>query len=180
MENGQYNGDNYSNIPHEQLEPQEILNTGRFVILCVMTLGLYELWWIYKTWVFFKKKDNLDILPALRAIFSIFFLYSLMERIQEYAKQKGYTKYYTSGGLTAGFIILNILSNLPNPYLLISLFSFAFLIPPFEAFNYARLHSNEYETVELTAFNTRQTILLIAGTVFWIILTADAYGLLQG
>lgn len=179
MENGHSNRGDYSNERQQDIEPQEILNTGRFIILSVMTLGLYELWWIYKAWRFFQRRNNLDIIPVLRALFSIFFLYALMERIQEFAKEKGYGKEYPSGALTAGFIIVNILSNLPNPYLFISLFSFVFLIPPFEALNYAKQHSIEFVTVEQTSFNQRQIVLLVMGTIFWILITADAYGLLK-
>ena len=44
----------------------ELLSAQKFILLCVFSLGLYELWWIYKSWSFFRDKDNLDIMPVLK------------------------------------------------------------------------------------------------------------------
>jgi hypothetical protein len=66
----------------EQLEPEFIKRHGKiqkpivFFFLCFFTLGLYSLWWQYRTWRFFKEKDNLDVYPVARSFFFNFF-YSL-------------------------------------------------------------------------------------------------------
>ncbi len=57
-----------------------IISLKRFIFLSIISLGLYELWWIFKAWRFFAIKDHLNIMPAARAIFSIFFLYSLFKK----------------------------------------------------------------------------------------------------
>jgi len=51
----------------------ELINVPKFILLHVLSGGLYGLWWIYKSWKFFKVKEASDIWPIPRAIFSFFF-----------------------------------------------------------------------------------------------------------
>ncbi|CAN0532829.1 unnamed protein product, partial [Scytosiphon promiscuus] len=120
-------------------------------------------WWQYKLWKFFKEKDNLDVIPVARALFSIFFIYSLFEKIKDFSNANGNDADYSSGGLVTGFIILNVLSRLPDPFWLVSLGSFLFLIPPFNAFSYIIKNSDTYHGIERSGLSTRQIILLIVG-----------------
>ena len=41
----------------------EVLSVKNFIVLKIMSLGGYSFWWVYKCWVFFRCKDNLDITP---------------------------------------------------------------------------------------------------------------------
>jgi hypothetical protein len=163
--NGISNNDNI--ILRDDVEEQNIISLNKFIFLSIASFGLYEIWWAYKSWRFFQQKDKLDIMPAARAIFSLFFLYSLFVNIFSFAKKKGYDQNYSSGSLFAGFIILNLLSKLPDPFWLIAVFSFVFLIPPFQALNFAKQNSKEFIVNEQESFSARQIILLSLGTVFW-------------
>ncbi len=146
-----------------------VISLNKFIVFCVITFGLYELWWIYKSWKFFKEKENLDIMPAARAIFAIFFVYYLFEKILDFARANGYQKEYSSGGLTVLFLILNLASRLPDPFGLISLLVFLIFIQPFEAFNYAIRHSEDYRAEETNGLSTRQIVMVIIGILFWIL-----------
>jgi len=148
-------------------EEREILSLNNFIILFFLTTGIYGIWWMYKSWRFFKEKDNLDIMPAMRAIFAIFFLYGLFERIQFFAHSKGYAKSYSSSGLFVGFILLNFLAQLPDPMWVISLLAFVCLIPPFNALNFAMMQSEEFRVIERENFNQRQIVLVILGVMLW-------------
>ena len=106
-------------------------------------------------------------MPAVRAIFSIFFLASLFNKINNYAVAKGYQYRYSSGALVLGFFIVNLLANLPDPFWLIAIFSFAFLIPPFKALNFAKQNSDDLVVKEQTSFSGRQIALMTIGTIFW-------------
>ncbi|MFY0598938.1 MAG: hypothetical protein JXR03_04655 [Cyclobacteriaceae bacterium] len=150
-------------------EEVELISINKFAILCVVSFGLYEIWWIYKSWRFFKDKDNLDIMPAWRALFSVFFLYQLFERILDFAKKNGYSKDYASAGLLIAFIILNVTSKLPDPYWLISFLAFLCIIPALKAFNSAIRNSSKYKAIERVGFNTSQTVLLIVGGIVLIL-----------
>ncbi len=145
------------------------ISTSKFIILSVLTFGLYEVWWIYKSWRFFSEKEDLEINSATRTIFSIIFLIPLFRKIKRYTMYIGITKYYSSILLFIGYLITALLANLPDYYWLISLFSFIFLISPFEALNQSIKKDPEYELEILKKFNRKQLVLVIVGSMWWII-----------
>lgn len=153
----------------------EIVDGTKVLILSLVSFGLYGIWWIYKSWRFFKEKDGLDIMPAARAIFSIFFLYSLFENIQHYAKSNGYQKSYSSGGLFAGQIIFSLASRLPEPYWLISIVSSFFLLAPANALNFAIANSEQYKATIVSGFNGRQIAVLVIGGILWMLVLAGLF-----
>lgn len=157
----------------DDIEPQQLINLNKFIILCVLSFGLYELWWIYKAWRFFRQKEELDIMPACRALFSIFFLYALFHKIVEYASAKGYKERFSPIACFLGFFAINFLAYLPEPLGLLSVFSFAFLIPSFQALNFAKQNSTEFIVSEQTSFNGRQMLLIITGIIGWVIILPE-------
>lgn len=86
------------NSQHIRTEDRTLLNLNQFILLSVLSLGLYNIWWMFKTWRFFLQKDQLDIQPAFRAIFSIFFLYGLFERIHNMHNNKAILKNFHQVG----------------------------------------------------------------------------------
>jgi hypothetical protein len=152
---------------NNNVDPQELISLNKFIFLSIISFGLYEIWWTYKAWRFYKQKDGLDIMPAARALFGIFFTASLFREVLDHAEKEGYQETYSPGGLFAGFFIFNILSRLPKPFWIISVFSFICFIPPFKALNYARKNSKDIIIKEQNSFNTKQAILIIVGIIFW-------------
>lgn len=144
----------------------ELVNTTKFTVLCLTSFGLYVAWWMYKSWRFFKEKDKLDIMPVGRSIFGILFAHSLFEKILKYSKGNGYSKSYSCGALFTGFLIFSLSSKLPQPFWLISLLSFIFVIPPVQALNYAITNSDNYTGVDTSRYNNRQVLLIVAGLLF--------------
>lgn len=175
MENNQLLDADLTPEENDERQTIELLSDTQFTVLNVASFGLYGVWWMYKSWKFFKEKDGLDIMPAARAIFAIIFTFSLFEKIQNYAQANGYTSVYSSGGLFGAFFVLNLLSRLPDPYWLISLFAFACLIPPFNALNYAIANSAHYNGVEQGGYNSRQTVVLVLGGLFWILVLVGLF-----
>ncbi len=149
-----------------------IINTisvNQYTILAIATFGLYNLWWIYKSWSFFRNKEKSDIMAAVRTLFSIIFLIPLFQKILKLAKNYEYEQNYSSIILFLGFLITNLLAYLPDPYFLIAIFSFIFMIPPFRALNFAMLHTEGFQVIEQEKFNGRQIFLLIVGGLLWIL-----------
>jgi hypothetical protein len=107
-------------------------------------------------------------IPAMRTIFGIFFLYNLFERIKSFALSDEYEATYSSGWLFTAIFILGVLSRLPAPYGLVSFLAFLFYIPPFENLNYAIQNSGEYDYEIKNAYNTRQVILIVIGSILWL------------
>ena len=155
------------NLKEHNIEAQQIISEEKFIILSIVSIGTYGIWWMYKAWRFYQQKEKLDIIPAARAIFSIFFLNSLFNKILDFAKEKGYNESYSSVSLFLGFIVANLLAVLPDPYWLISVFNFIFLIPSFKALNFAKRNSTDFEVIEQESFNGRQIALIVIGLILW-------------
>lgn len=151
----------------------ELISINKFVLLFVVTMGLYGAWWMYKSWRFFKIKDRLDIFPEVRAIFAIIFLLSLLDTIRIYAERFGYNRTFSPVLLFFGFILLNISGYLPNPYWLLSLLSFTCLLPAVDALNFAIDKDENYEAVLYPDFNQRQVVLLFAFGTLWAMTIMD-------
>lgn len=149
------------------VETQYLIGLNKTVLLCFTTFGLYQVWWVYKAWRFFNQKDNLNLLPAVRTMFSIIFLPLLFTKVLRYAKQQGYSQHYYPILLFIGFFAFSLFSYLPLPFLFLSFLSVVFLIPVFKAFDFARRHTPNLIVIEQNAFNTRQLVLLIIGAVIW-------------
>ncbi len=151
---------------------QYLISTGKFILLSIVTFGLYDLWWTYKAWCFYKEREKSDIMPEARAIFGIFFLVSLFDRILASAKDKGYNESYSSIGLFIAFLITNGLSRLPY-FWIISVLGVLFLIPPFKAFNYARAKATDCKVIYQDTFSGRQIALLVIGAILWVLIAAS-------
>lgn len=151
----------------EDIKKESLLSLNQFIILCICTLGLYELWWTYKAWKHFELKENLDINSIGRTIFLIFFQYELYQKIKRYSQEVNYQIDFQSGYLVFGLIVSNLLGKLPEPFWLISIVSFIFLIPPFKAFNFYKLNSSDIKAEIQERFNSKQIALIIVGSIFW-------------
>jgi hypothetical protein len=162
-----------TNIIPDSIEVDKIeinkLSVNKFVILSIVTLGLYELWWIFKSWRFFQDKEKSDIMPAIRTVFSIFYLIPLFNKILNLAKNNGYKHSYVSVFLFVGFLAANLLVLLPSLFFLTAIISFVFLIPPFKALNFAVNYCEGFTVIEQSAFSKRQIFLLIIGVILWIL-----------
>ncbi len=143
------------------IEPQYIISVPKFIILSIVSFGIYRTWWQYKAWRFYKQKEKSDISPVARTIFSVFYLNSLFNKIQDSAIEKGYSERYSSVGLFIGVLVAGALSKLPQPFGLITILSFIFFIPPFKALNYAKQNTSDINVIEQEGFNGRQIGLIV-------------------
>lgn len=162
-------------IAYAHVEEQRIISLNRFIFLSVISFGLYPIWWIFEAWRFFMQKDKLDIMPAARAIFAVFFIYSLFNRIQNYAEAYGYRAKFSSALMCIGYIGGSMLAQLPDPYWLISVAAFVFLIPAFQALNDAKQNTQGLKIVQIHKFSTPQWILVIFGSIFWLLILAAVF-----
>lgn len=145
----------------------ELTTPLRFILFSLLGFGLYGFWWCFKAWRFFKQKDNLKISPPWRAILFLIFMYPLFQKIKNYAKAQGHTPEYSSALLFLLIIATNLLSELPDPWWLVSFLSCLGFIPALRAFNYAVAKDGFYRGVVRQSFSTRQIILIIFGVIAW-------------
>lgn len=143
----------------------------KFTVLWLCSLGLYGIYWFYKQWQGIKERERLDIIPALRAIFQIFFCYSLFEHVNASAKVHGVDGGIAAGALAAGFILLSVLWRLPDPYWLVSTLSFVFLLPAQHLMN--RINSQVAPELPLNArFSAANIILVVFGGALYLLAVA--------
>jgi hypothetical protein len=148
----------------------DTIDSGKFLLLYFLSIGLYGIWWMYKMWRFFREKDSSDIMPAWRAIFGVFFIYSLFEKILNFAKQNTpAVSTYSSALLAATFIILNLLGRLPDPYWLIAFAAGLCFIQPIHAFNSAITTSYRYRAKE-PGMSNGQIVIVVVGVLFWLLI----------
>jgi hypothetical protein len=149
-------------------EAYPLISPTKFTILCVLSVGLYGLWWQYKTWRFFKQWQQTDEWPVARAIFSLFTFNGLLQRINEFAYANGdYTPLPNVTGLTAGYVILNLCGRLPDPFWLLSLGAIGFVVPAFRAFRNVMLDAPDYGGYNQKSFSGRQWVALSVGVLCW-------------
>jgi hypothetical protein len=169
MENVNDNLENQNSTFSNLIDEQKVISIEKFIFLSIVSFGIYEIWWVYKVWKFYKQKEKSDIFPFARTIFSIFYLPSLFEKNLVFAQEKGYQDSYSPQLLFGGFIGMNFLSRLPDPFWLISMLSFLLIIPPFKALNFALKNSTEFKVTEETSFSSRQIALIVIGLIWWVL-----------
>jgi hypothetical protein len=150
------------------------ISTNKFLTLCFFSLNLYILWWSYKTWRFFKEREELDIMPALRALFTIIFMIPLFEKIKALSYNDDAEPKYNSVLLFLGVLVFNLLGYLPKPFNLVSIFASVFFVFPFEAFQKGIEATGDYQVKEQEGFNSNQVYILGIGGLFWVMMI---YGL---
>lgn len=99
------------------------ISPWKFVALSVLTFGIYELYWCYKCWKYIRAEENLRISPFWRAFFTPLWVYSLSKRIYLGDKK------LLGISLAVTYFILSVLWKLPDPYWLLSAFTFVPLLP---------------------------------------------------
>jgi hypothetical protein len=104
-------------------------STLKLALMSICTGGLYELYWFYKNWVLIKKRTEQNIMPFWRAFFAPFWAYSCFKHIKTSADENNIEESLSIGILAFLYFVLQTLWRLPDPYWLVSFFSFTFLIP---------------------------------------------------
>lgn len=93
------------------------LPPAHLAILSVVSLGLYEFYWIWRGWTALRDETGADINPRWRtAAFLVPFanvlvLYFLMRDTKELAESRGVAADYSPGALTAVFFTLRLIGN---------------------------------------------------------------------
>lgn len=151
---------------------------SKMIILSVCTLNLYSFYWFYKHWTAQKLNANRDCLPVLRAIFQVFFVYSLFSTIKNDADIKSVKASWMAGPLAVYYILLQILQNvsdnLPTLFdsvLFDSLFWIIFgltsIIPMVIVQKTANILNDDEEGVTNKKFGIANWVFTLIGVAFW-------------
>lgn len=123
--------------PHGRAEPLPFyaLDVTKFVILSICTFGLYELYWFYRGWQRVRDQYGRDLSPFWRAFFAPLWGFSLFREIRDYASGHGRFVGWTAGLQGTLYLLWVATWRLPDPWWLISLFSFVPVIPVLHTVN---------------------------------------------
>jgi ribosomal protein S27AE len=149
--------------------------TARLIILSIVSMGLYEAYWIYKNWKYIKERENLNIQPFWRGIFCVFFCHDLFKRIYNDTQSRAVLEpSFSHSGLATGFVILVILSNLIVRIPGITASIIAAIMPSYLCFvpvqNYINsVHEKQTNGDAYYGWSGGHIVCLVFGIIFWTI-----------
>jgi hypothetical protein len=82
-----------------------VVATEKFLVLYLVTLGLYSLYWFYKNWSLYKRTSRDDIWPIPRAFFQIFFVHHLCEIVNGRIVRKGLAHRWSSSAVPTTYVL---------------------------------------------------------------------------
>jgi hypothetical protein len=102
----------------------------KLTVLSICTLGLYEAYWFYKNWKIIKAREISNISPFWRAFFTPIFCIQCFLRVSDYGRALGVVPGPPPARLLGIAWILDCLAyKLPDPYWIVTMFSFVFMLP---------------------------------------------------
>lgn len=164
----------------QKTQPQEPLflhiSPARLIILSIVSMSLYEAYWIYKNWRYIKERDGLKIQPFWRGVFGIFFCHSLLRRIHEDGEARAVeAPSFSPGGLATGWVILLIIGNIVGrapgvAASIISAFipSFLCLVPVQKYINSVTQKRNPGQPYY--GWSSGHIVCLVSGIIIWALL----------
>jgi hypothetical protein len=111
------------------------VSRSKLIVMSLCTFGIYETYWFYKNWQCIKDREVKRIRPFWRAIFSVLFCHSLFKSIQNSGTSRGLVLDISPGWLAIGYLGLSVAWRLPDPLLLVSMFTFLPLLPAQDLIN---------------------------------------------
>jgi hypothetical protein len=104
-------------------------------VLSVFSLGIYDIYWFYQHWKRERDATGTKLSPLLRAVFGVIFAYSLFRRIRDAGAHAHVLPSVSAGAMAFAYFIWVGTWRLPDPYWLLSVFSFVPLLPVQRAAN---------------------------------------------
>ncbi|HET7462739.1 MAG TPA: hypothetical protein VFJ82_15905 [Longimicrobium sp.] len=101
----------------------------KLVVMSLCTLGLYEVYWFYRNWRRVRERTGESMMPFWRSLFAPLWAYTLFEDVDDEALRRQIQSGWSSVMLAVAFFLMSATWRLPEPFSLISLFSFLPLIP---------------------------------------------------
>ncbi|WP_460149461.1 hypothetical protein [Pseudomonas sp. S3_E10] len=77
----------------------------KLVLMVLLSQGMYSFYWLYKHWACYRQATGAKVLPLVRALFSVFFFYSLVMKISQKLALDGVSYRWWPRSLALGLII---------------------------------------------------------------------------
>ena len=164
-----------------------VVSLNKFAVLFMGTAGLYMAYWFYKQWELYKLSTQGKQIPILRALFSIFFVHSLFNKLTAlYAIKSGKENKALNTSATL-FVVVSAISFVSGyvpeesefkPFLLVLNLIFTpvlcwFCYQAQWFINYISDDTNGKTNQKLTGANY---VWVVVGTFFWIMYIIGVIG----
>jgi len=161
------------------------ISPKRLALFSVLTLGIYEIYWFYKNWQAVKNTEGQKISPFWRAIFAVFFCYSLFKKVLESAKSHAYQNSYPPGWLATAYILLLVLGNGLSRvesyeigfnliWLIIAIATFIPLLPVQRAINFNNKKvKSDFELRK--GFSGGEVVLIVIGVIWFLLVLVGTF-----
>jgi len=165
---------------------------SHLILLYVFTLGIYGIYWFYKTWKQIKKHTKATFSPGWRTVslfipfYNIWRVYTLFNDIKSLRLKADFSESPSPGWLTFLFFLFTFLTNrLPDPWYLLGFLGVLPLL-------FAQGALNEYWEKEQEGrkekikFSTKEIVVLVIGgivlaLILWVaFISENEYGIEEG
>ncbi|MFJ4372875.1 hypothetical protein ACIP1T_09670 [Pseudomonas japonica] len=66
-----------------------VVSINKLITMTLLTTGIYLFYWFYRNWANYRQATGERVIPLLRSIIPVFFIYPLLKRIDQGFKQSG-------------------------------------------------------------------------------------------
>jgi hypothetical protein len=139
-----------------------VVPVWRFVLMSLLTNGLYQLYWFWKNWSQVKRADGSNIWPLPRAVFGGVTYFMLLTDLNTQLSLRNMHR-ELSVGLGVGVLAGSVLRGFPGLYSLLGLSTILFLLPAVTAANDL---ASEASRQAAAAWRWRHTLLVLCGIPF--------------
>ena len=158
----------------ESVQFSNAQSVWKFVLLAVLTFGVYEIIWFNRNWRQLKAHKNLDIRPGWRTVglfvpfYGLVLIYRQLSDIREFSKEVGLEKLFSPGSTLLFWMIFTAAWKAPDPYWLISNLSVVPLVVVQGVLN-SYWKNEQTGRVERKGFSGGQIALLVIGAIAWVL-----------
>lgn len=148
----------------------------KFIVLSLLTWGVYQLYWFYKNWSFVRSRDRSGILPLARAVFAPLWYPAFLGDLNKNLESR--PEVSEDRLMPAAIYFLFALSfRFPDPFWLVGLFSFVPLLPAVYRINAANRHESG-DCAKNSSWKTRHLVLALLSGPLLTMVVASAIGLI--
>ncbi len=169
-----------------------VVSKTKLIVLYIATAGLYELYWFYTNWSYYRSSKGINLWPVPRSLFSIFFAHSLFGKVDTAVQEKSPGFVWSPSVWATLYVLLTILSNVGDRFASTVIGDFAYLIAvvtfPMTAWVFVNVQGavnisqGDPEGTTNSTFTAANYIWIALGTLVWALVVAgvlDSVGVIS-
>ncbi len=86
-----------------------VVSLRKLIVMTIFTFGMYWIYCFYRNWVLYQRATGEPVIPIVRTVFSIFFIYSLLTKVDRQICLSGRSYAWSPPALVGGLILSTLL-----------------------------------------------------------------------